>query len=374
MTASRIRLSAAVMSHPKRADAAHALAARFPELNVRVALDPEPDGPPSSLRSARLAWAAVDPEATHHLVLQDDALPTEDFLERLHALIEAHPDAALSLFTEWGSRTSYALRIAAMHGCDLTPVVDDYIPCVALVLPRELAEGFEEYVLAKAAEGEPDDVALLNYLTDRGIRTLMPVANLVDHDNAVSLVGNNVHGARTAACLMPANPVDPGSAPTTHSVLTGLGTVPYYDFWGQYSDACVPDPSTVDGRMRSSARAFLLKQGVTQDELVTELRDSLARRPEREFLTDRVSEVVLTEVWIVSYLLGFLAAELEGQRGASLDLTGPVATAALATLGPGAIRRVVPSRWLPAVGAVLTPLLLDAVRAGMARAPLVPAA
>ncbi|MFC8626782.1 hypothetical protein [Streptomyces anulatus] len=369
MRPSDIRLSAAVMSHPRRAAAAHALADRFPDLNIRVVLDPDPEGPPTALRAARLAWAAVAPDATHHLVLQDDALPVEDFLARLHTLIAAQPDAALSLFTEWGSRTSYALRIAAMHGHRLAPVVDDYIPCVALVLPAATARGFEEYVRAKVAEGAPDDVALLHYLADLGTRTLIPVVNLVDHPAETSLVGNSVHGPRPSACLTPGGDA-PDASPLT--VLTGLGTVPYYDFWGQYSDACVPDPSAVDGRVRSSARVYLREQGVGEDQLADTLREALARHPQGGDLTDQVSGIVLTEVWIVAFLLGHVAAALEGRQGATLDLTGPVAGAALATLGPGAIRRVVPSHRLPLVGTWLTYLVLDAVRAGMARAPLRP--
>ncbi|MFJ3881025.1 hypothetical protein ACIPW5_26725 [Streptomyces sp. NPDC090077] len=366
--ASPVRLSAAVMCHPSREAAARALAGRFPDLHATVVLDPAPDGPPDALRTALRAWSAVVPGATHHLVLQDDALPAEDFLRRLHALVAAQPDAALSLFTEWGSRTSYALRIAAMSGHHLAPVVDDYVPCVGLVLPAGVARGFADHARAEAADGDPDDLALLHYLAARGVRTLVPVANLVDHDNgAPSLVGNSVHGPRSAACLVPP---DLAALPAEPTVLTGLGTVPYYDFWGQYSDACIPDDSTVDGRVRSSARVFLRGHGVTQDELSAGLAAALERCPERAFLTERVSEIVLTEVWIVSFLLGFTAAGLEGRGGASLDLTGPLPAAALATLGPGAVRRVVPRWLLPAVGALLTPLVLEAVRAGAARAPL----
>ncbi len=43
----------------------------------------EPDGAPTPLRSARLAWEAAYPGATHHLVLQDDAVPCADFRSRL---------------------------------------------------------------------------------------------------------------------------------------------------------------------------------------------------------------------------------------------------------------------------------------------------
>ncbi|MFB6889815.1 hypothetical protein ACFCX4_10930 [Kitasatospora sp. NPDC056327] len=363
MPTTPVRLSAAVMTHPRRAAAARDLVERFPELDLTIASDPEPDGPPTALRSARVAWESVRPGATHHLVLQDDAVPAEDLLERLLPLLEAEPKSAVCLFTEWGSRTSYAVRTAAMLGHDLAPAVDDYVPSVALVLPAELALGFAGFIRAKADTGHPDDVAMLHYLADRGTRTVVPVVNLVDHHNDVSLVGNNVHGLRSAVCLGPADPAPTAGAP--YSLLTGLATVPYYDFWGQYSQACVPDASAVDGRVRTSARDALLERGVTMEHLTAGLRISLARRPESALLTDRLSEIVLTEVWIISFLLGVVTAEVDPAGGAGIDADRPVAAAALATLGPGAVRRVVPERLLPAIGALLRPLVRDAVLAGV---------
>ncbi|MBE1574373.1 hypothetical protein ACFORH_35185 [Amycolatopsis roodepoortensis] len=363
MTPPPIRLSGAVMTHPKRIDAARAVADGLPELGLQVVVDPEPEGPPAALRAARLAWAAVDPGATHHLVIQDDAVPSADFTRRLNSLIAAQPDAAVSLFTEWGSRTSHVIRIAAMLGYTMAPVVDDYIPAVALVLPAEVARGFEEYVQAKVDEGAPDDVALLDYLSDLGIRTVIPVANLVDHRDDISLVGNNVMGNRSAACLPPPDAVPDGP----HSLLTAPATVPYYDFWGQYSDACIPDESSVDGRVRSSARVWLRERGVTYQDMMVLLEEALDRHPQREFLVDRLSEISLSELWIVAYLLGVITAEHARAVGRTPDFTGPLTKAALATFGPGAVRRVVPARWLPAVGSLLEPLILDGVRAGAAR-------
>ncbi|WP_406126655.1 hypothetical protein OHQ89_32985 [Streptomyces canus] len=318
MTTTAMRLSIAVMTHPRRARAAERLADRFRDQAAQVVLDPEPDGPPSALRAARRAWAAADPEATHHLVLQDDALPVAGCLDRLASLVAAEPDAAFSLHAEWGSMTSHAIRLAAVLGHTLAPVVDDYIPCVALVLPVEAALGFEEYARTKVAEDAPDDVAMLDYLADRNIRALIPVANLVDHHEALSLVGNNKFGPRPATCLPPADTVADGP----HSLLTGLDVIPYYDFWGQYSDALLPDDSVTNGWVRTSARDWLLGRGITREELTATLEESLARRPESDLLRERISEVVLTELWIVAFLHGVVAAGLARDDGASLDLTG----------------------------------------------------
>ncbi|WP_016910024.1 hypothetical protein [Streptomyces xiaopingdaonensis] len=358
-----VSISAAVMAHPERAEAAHALAERLPELAPRVVYDPQPDGPPSALRTARLAWSLAAPDATHHVVLQDDAQPVADFLPRLRELLAARPTDAVSLFTEWGSRTAHAVRLAAMLGYTLAPVVDDYIPCVGLVLPTGVALGFEAYAQAEEANGAPDDVALLGHLVERRVRTVIPVANLADHDQeSSSLVGNSVFGPRKGACLPPASAVPAGE----HTLLTGLSTIPYYDFWGQYADACLPDAATLDGWERTSARAALRQRGITEQYLATALEEALTRVPGHARLTDRLGEIPLFEVWIVAFLHGVVAADLAREHAVSLDLEAPVARAALATLGPGAVRRVVPARWLPAVGEWLQPLVLEGVRAGAA--------
>lgn len=362
------RLSVCVMAHPKRAAAAYALADRLAGFGAEVVFDPEPDGPPSALRAARAAWSRVGEHATHHLVLQDDALPVEDFPLRLNALIEAAPDAALCLFTEWGSRTSHSVRVAALLGHTLAPVVDDYTPCVALVLPAEAARGFESYVQAKVKVGAPDDVALLNYLAEIGLRTLVPVANLVDHREDVSLVGNNVMGIRSAVCLPP-----PGQVPTApFSVLSGMDALPYYDFWGQFADACVPDDSVVEGWRRTSARVWLQERGIPSQEVLGALESALDRLDEGEFLRDRLSEVVLSQLWTVAFLTGVISAQTAQRTGAVLDPDSPLARAALATFGPGTIRRVVPSRRLPDLARALEPLVAEAVRAGAARVSPLP--
>jgi hypothetical protein len=351
------------MTHPKRAAGAQALADRLPELAPEVVLDPLPDGPPTALRAACAAWARADPAGTHHLVLQDDALPVPDFPARLRTLIEAAPDAALCLTTEWGSRSSHVIRMAALLGRTLAPVIDDYTPCVALVLPTEVALGFDAYVRAKTETGTPDDVALLNYLADRGVRTLVPVANLADHREDDSLVGNNVMGIRSAACLPAPQDVPEGS----YTLLDGFDAVAYYDFWGQFADVCVPDASSTDGWQRTSARVWLQERGIGYGEILAALEEALGRLEQGALLRDRLSEVVLSQLWTVAFLTGVTAARTARRTGYPLDVSTPLAGAALSTFGPGALRRVVPAARLPELTEALVPLVTDAVRAGAAR-------
>ena len=99
-----IRVSASVMSHPSRADPAERVAERTGLPLTGLALDPEPDGPPTALRSATVAFgSAARYETTHHLVLQDDARPAEGFARTAELYLSAHPEAAVSFFVEWSS-------------------------------------------------------------------------------------------------------------------------------------------------------------------------------------------------------------------------------------------------------------------------------
>lgn len=352
---SRPFLSTVIMAHPQRMAAARALSQAHPALGARIVSDPVPGGPPSALRTARLAWQAVAPGATHHLVVQDDALPLEGFAGTVAALAAARPQASLSLFTEWGSRTANAVRAAALLGHAWAPVVDDYLPSVALVLPVRLALGFEEYAAAKATPEATDDVTLLDYV--RGVDKLVPVAGPVDHANPPSLVGNEVMGPRSAACLSAA--ADPGG-----SVLPAMSAVPYFCWWEQLAVVYVHDPAAPGGWRRVPAGEVLAQRGIGREQVVGALRQALEILPYRAFVHDRVSDVLLAEVWTTAYTLGVVTRDLGAPDGGFPDPTRPAARTALATLVPGALRRVVPVRWLAAVGELLYPLVEAAVLGG----------
>jgi hypothetical protein len=348
---SDLRLSTVIMAHPRRRAAAEALGEAHPALAARIVTDPEPEGPPSALRTARLAWQSVSAGATHHLVLQDDAVLSSGFADAVGALAAARPRDSVSLFTEWGSRTANAVRAAALLGHAWAPVVDDYLPSVALVLPAELALGFEEYAAAKASPEATDDVTLLDYLHD--VDKVVPVAGPVDHANPPSLVGNDVMGPRSAACLARAG--DPDG-----SVLPAMRAVPYFCWWEQLAVVYLRDSASPDGWRRVPAEEALLERGIGRERVVASLRKALETLPHRDFVHDRVSDVLLAELWTTAYALGVVTRDLGGFP----DLGRPAARAALSTMAPGALRRVVPARWLAAVGELLYPLVAAAVLRG----------
>ena len=198
-----VAVSAAVMAHPSRSARAYRLAERLAVYRARVVLDPEPDGPPSSLRTARRAWAAVGDDATHHLVIQDDAVPLPSLEAAVARAVASRRHDAVALFTEWGSYTSYALRLAALAGEAYAPILDRYVPSVALLLPAAVARDFA----AATADGETkDDVALAGFLAGAGIPIAVAVPCPVDHRNPESLTGNGRMGDRKSTRLNSSHP------------------------------------------------------------------------------------------------------------------------------------------------------------------------
>lgn len=233
-SAAGVWLSAAVMTHPAREGAARLIQAALPGLDPVVVVDPDPGKPESCLRNSRRAWAAADPLATHHLVLQDDIELAEDLLDRVLPALAEQPDHALCLFTEQGSSTSYAVRMAALAGFGRAPMLDRYLPSVALVLPAQAARSFAADEDESALQ---DDVALLARLSRTGAPMSILVPNPVEHRASPSLVGNDHMGARKAAWFRPG----PTSAPDP-----GPGLVPERSDW---LTADVPFVATDTGRI-----------------------------------------------------------------------------------------------------------------------------
>ncbi|MEU5693162.1 hypothetical protein [Actinosynnema sp. NPDC020468] len=195
-----IRLTGAVMAHPRRADAARALIASAPPGFLDLVRDPDPGGPPSGLRTSIAAWSTVPAGSTHHLVLEDDARLAPDFVAHLERAVAKAPDAAIALYTNWNSRAGAAVRLGALAGARWAVPPTEYTPNVALVLPAAVAARFGPF--ARASGGSwPDDVVLARYLRHAGVRTLLTVPNLVQHGEFPSVSGNDLHGLRQAACF-----------------------------------------------------------------------------------------------------------------------------------------------------------------------------
>jgi hypothetical protein len=97
-TAGDIRVSVAIAAHPKRAQQAHALAAQL-DRDASIVWDQGNN----EWATHERAWAAHDPSATHHLVLQDDAVVCRDLIGGVERALAAVPatsphEVAMSLY------------------------------------------------------------------------------------------------------------------------------------------------------------------------------------------------------------------------------------------------------------------------------------
>lgn len=199
-----VRLTICVQHHPARADLLTQLLSALTPAHVLVARDPDPDERPSPLRTYLVALRLAPIWSTHHLVLQDDALPCADFVAAARLAIAARPEGPIAFFAPaQPPEMAYRVRCARDRGetfAELEP--RRWAPVVALCWPAALAVGFLDYV---EAQGWPhhfraDDEAVGRFLRESGVALLASVPSLVQHpDIAPSLVGRRPRGGRVAA-------------------------------------------------------------------------------------------------------------------------------------------------------------------------------
>ncbi|WP_067460401.1 hypothetical protein [Actinomadura macra] len=193
-----IRISAAIMHHPRRAHRIPSLLRACAPLAPTVVPDPEPEGKPSPLRTAKRAWAAIDDDATHHLVLQDDVRLAPGFAAQLHDAVARRPAHGVSSFCLWHTpHNSYLVRRAAVAGAAYAPLsLYEWTPTQAFVLPVEHARALADYLAGIPDEVQDDDEMVVIFCRERGIPVVTTVPHLMDHGHAESLVEGHSDGLR----------------------------------------------------------------------------------------------------------------------------------------------------------------------------------
>ncbi|GAB4057604.1 hypothetical protein [Catellatospora paridis] len=349
-------ISAAVTAHPRRRPEAEALAASQPGLDFEVVEDPEPDGPRSALRTARLAWRTADPGRTHRLLVQDDMRLAPGFARLVRAAVAAQPDRILCLFTEWGSRTSPAVRLAALAGAGWVPLLDPYVPTTAVVLPTAVAHALAEF---PAEPGEPDDVLLLRFARAHGMTPLVSCPNLAEHEQGESLVGNDVlQGPRRAALF--------GAPPGDWARVLVPPVVPHLLLFDGVVVCQVPDG---DGWRAVLADVFLAPSGLTLPDLLARYAAAVGACDPTGRMRRVVADSLLLQLWLAAFCYGVAAYAVTGDVAAvDRALRTVRGAAALRTVAPGALRRFVPGHRLAGLPALVAPLLRHAISDGCVHA------
>ena len=334
----KVSLSVAVMTHPRRLVHAQTLAAALHPHPVDIVLDPVPDGPPESLRTAVRAWSAAA-DATHHLVLQDDIVAAEGLVEQvMHDVVE-FPEAALAYFAHWSSLNGMAVRLGALLDVRWVEAIPEWTPCLALVLPRRVALGFAEFGLSHHQEPRGDDQLMLLFLTDKGVPTYLSVPSLVDHAPLPSMLGHDPKGARKAACF-PAGPL-PRPHNGADTPLT-LSAIPY--FFDGRALCSLPDPSSNNRlqRTRMEGMSYLTSLGVSMHRVRAELHSALSSLDhETRWAATRLGEQTLWQLWVTTYAMGCVArpphGPVAGQRDSTKASQRHLSENAMATVAVGGL-------------------------------------
>ncbi|MEQ4721518.1 NAD-dependent epimerase/dehydratase family protein [Nonomuraea sp. B19D2] len=215
-----VRLSGAVMAHPRRREAAARLAGDV----LDVVTDPDPTGRPSAFRTSLLAWSSIPGDATHHFLLHDDMVLSSTFFERAERAARAMPDAALALFAFWNSRNGAAVRQGALAGARWVAGAGEYTPVAALLLPRQVADGYVAWAKDRG-DTWPDDVLMGRYLRQAGVPVFVAVPSLAEHEDLASLVDNDFQGLRRAPCFFTDDPL---AGQGEGAVLDDLPVIPFF--------------------------------------------------------------------------------------------------------------------------------------------------
>ncbi len=172
--------------------------------------DPGGDGKSDAWRAHRACLEAIHGEATHLLVVQDDLLPQPDFAQRVHNAIAAHPESVLLAFVPGFPRERRILMLAHKQKQQYAPfIIGAYLPTVAIVYPREVAEGLLAWAdqSGKDRYRRPlrgaDDGIVANYCRIRRIHPLALVPCAGEHDESVPSIGKRMrYGAHRRAALL----------------------------------------------------------------------------------------------------------------------------------------------------------------------------
>lgn len=282
-----------------------------------IITDPDPAGPPSPLRTSKLAWAAVADDATHHLVLQDDVILVDGFAEQLRHAVVNGPRAAVALFVSWSSpHHAYEARRAAAAGSAWARLGRDreWMPTVGLVVPAPEARGLAAHLAKFPDEHRNEDPLVAEFCRGRGLPVVAVVPQLVDHMESDSLAGNDYHGERHSPVFLR----DPGTGPDywlerawpagLHGLAAAAHAVEIYN-----SECRIRFIRTDAGEPWSHPFGWYWSDwcsvlGIDADAVLSRL-DAVIRR---RFLDDRApadpagrfASRLMVEVWAAGYLLG----------------------------------------------------------------------
>lgn len=185
-TGSDIRVSTAIMAHPKRKEFIPSLKASL-NVDTPVVWD---SGNNNRWDTGRRSMLAFDPKATHHMVIQDDAIVCPDLVAGVTKALKHIPrDVVLGLYV---GRSRPIRETMERVVVEFTPrtrwiVMDNLHWGVGVVFPTVLIPDMIAWC-DKRPEIPNYDKRMGRWCQHRGVEVWYPWPNLVDHRDSPSLV------------------------------------------------------------------------------------------------------------------------------------------------------------------------------------------
>jgi hypothetical protein len=186
-----MRISASVMAHPNRVEHVREL---MESLDRPVPIHWDDEGPPSGSgdrvwRTARGAWSLSDPAADYHVLLQDDAIVSADFLAGIEQMLDHVPaGAVVSPYLGTGRmaapRWDVLCRTATDRGASFIRS-GQVLWGVCLAVPVADLPAMLDWCDRRA--GVPDDMRVAGWAKREGREVWYPWPSLADHRTSVSL-------------------------------------------------------------------------------------------------------------------------------------------------------------------------------------------
>ncbi len=189
------KVSISIMAIPFRRANVEKIVSKIPEIPISVIYDTKSEG---CWQTAKKAWRSMPPDATHHLVLQDDIDVCDNFYATVLKVVEANPKAIISLF---------ASRFRAEEMADAQArgvswmVRSRGLTAQAILMPRQYVIDFLYFCAMNIREGvwkpDQDDIRVRIWQNERKYPTWFTVPELVDHK---SLLPSLHHHPSYASC------------------------------------------------------------------------------------------------------------------------------------------------------------------------------
>lgn len=199
-TSEEIRLSVSIMHAPwvdERKVNVGELKKLIPEATVVEDCDRE-----GIWTIAKRGWRTHSAGATHHLLLQDDAILCNNFIEGVKRAIASRPNSPISLFARHSE-----IEKATARGENWATM---YHPTgLALILPVNLIEEFISWAdINFAASYQHDDERFHCWAIHVGNPTRFTVPSLVEHQHFKSTAGNPSTERRAKSFIGNRSPLD----------------------------------------------------------------------------------------------------------------------------------------------------------------------